>query len=72
MPLSANKKPNWEQSGFSSMLVARGGVEPPRIFNPDAYPGLIGPTRMPCERMIRIADITAKLVSNALSHHPVT
>ncbi len=32
--------------------------------------GVIGPTRMPYERMIRIVDITAKLVSNALSHHP--
>jgi heat-inducible transcriptional repressor len=30
--------------------------------------GVIGPTRMPYERMIRIVDITAKLVSNALSH----
>ncbi len=32
--------------------------------------GVIGPTRMPYERMIRIVDITAKLVSNALSHQP--
>jgi len=31
--------------------------------------GVIGPTRMPYERMIQIVDITAKLVSNALSHH---
>ncbi len=31
--------------------------------------GVIGPTRMPYERMIRIVDITSKLVSNALSHH---
>jgi heat-inducible transcriptional repressor len=30
--------------------------------------GVIGPTRMPYERMIRIVDITARLVSNALSH----
>ena len=30
--------------------------------------GVIGPTRMPYERMIRIVDITSKLVSNALSH----
>ena len=30
--------------------------------------GVIGPTRMPYDRMIRIVDITAKLVSNALSH----
>lgn len=30
--------------------------------------GVIGPTRMPYERMIRIVDITAKLVSNALSY----
>jgi heat-inducible transcriptional repressor len=31
--------------------------------------GVIGPTRMPYDRMIEIVDITAKLVSNALSHH---
>ena len=30
---------------------------------------VIGPTRMPYERMIQIVDITSKLVSNALSHH---
>jgi len=30
--------------------------------------GVIGPTRMPYEKMIQIVDITAKLVSNALSH----
>jgi heat-inducible transcriptional repressor len=30
--------------------------------------GVIGPTRMPYERMIQIVDITSKLVSNALSH----
>ncbi|MBI5278562.1 MAG: heat-inducible transcriptional repressor HrcA [Burkholderiales bacterium] len=30
--------------------------------------GVIGPMRMPYERMIQIVDITAKLVSNALSH----
>jgi heat-inducible transcriptional repressor len=30
--------------------------------------GVIGPTRMPYERMIRIVDITAKLVGNALSY----
>jgi heat-inducible transcriptional repressor len=30
--------------------------------------GVIGPTRMPYERMIRIVDITSRLVSNALSH----
>ena len=29
--------------------------------------GVIGPTRMPYERMIQIVDITARLVSNALS-----
>ena len=29
--------------------------------------GVIGPTRMPYDRMIQIVDITAKLVSNALS-----
>jgi heat-inducible transcriptional repressor len=29
--------------------------------------GVIGPTRMPYERMIQIVDITSKLVSNALS-----
>jgi heat-inducible transcriptional repressor len=30
--------------------------------------GVIGPTRMPYDKMIQIVDITAKLVSNALSH----
>jgi heat-inducible transcriptional repressor len=30
--------------------------------------GVIGPTRMNYDRMIQIVDITAKLVSNALSH----
>jgi heat-inducible transcriptional repressor len=30
--------------------------------------GVIGPTRMPYERMIQIVDITSKLISNALSH----
>ena len=29
--------------------------------------GVIGPTRMPYDRMIQIVDITSKLVSNALS-----
>jgi heat-inducible transcriptional repressor len=32
--------------------------------------GVIGPTRMPYDRMIQIVDITSKLVSNALSHNP--
>jgi heat-inducible transcriptional repressor len=32
--------------------------------------GVIGPTRMPYDRMIQIVDITSKLVSNALSHQP--
>jgi heat-inducible transcriptional repressor len=32
--------------------------------------GVIGPTRMAYERVIPIVDITAKLVSSALSHHP--
>ncbi|HUR88803.1 MAG TPA: heat-inducible transcriptional repressor HrcA [Ramlibacter sp.] len=31
--------------------------------------GVIGPMRMPYDRMIQIVDITAKLVSNALSHN---
>ncbi len=31
--------------------------------------GVIGPQRMPYERMIQIVDVTAKLVSNALSHN---
>jgi len=31
--------------------------------------GVIGPTRMPYDRMIQIVDITAKLLSNALSQH---
>ena len=30
--------------------------------------GVIGPTRMPYDRMIQIVDITSKLVSGALSH----
>jgi heat-inducible transcriptional repressor len=30
--------------------------------------GVIGPTRMPYDRMIQIVDITSRLVSNALSH----
>jgi len=30
--------------------------------------GVIGPTRMPYKRMVQIVDITAKLVSNALSY----
>ena len=30
--------------------------------------GVIGPTRMPYERMIQIVDITARLVTHALSH----
>lgn len=30
--------------------------------------GVIGPHRMPYDRMIQIVDVTAKLVSNALSH----
>ena len=30
--------------------------------------GVIGPTRMPYDRMIQIVDIASKLVSNALSH----
>ena len=29
--------------------------------------GVIGPTRMPYERVIQIVDITSRLVSNALS-----
>ena len=31
--------------------------------------GVIGPTRMPYDKMIQIVDITSKLVSNALSYH---
>lgn len=31
--------------------------------------GVIGPLRMPYDKMIHIVDITSKLVSNALSHH---
>ncbi|MEY3666331.1 MAG: hypothetical protein RLZZ153_2513, partial [Pseudomonadota bacterium] len=31
--------------------------------------GVIGPTRMAYERVIPIVDITAKLVSSALSHN---
>jgi heat-inducible transcriptional repressor len=33
-------------------------------------PSVVGPTRVPVERMIRIVDSTAKLVSNALNHRP--
>jgi len=32
--------------------------------------GVIGPSRMAYERVIPIVDITARLLSNALSHHP--
>jgi len=32
--------------------------------------GVIGPTRMPYDRMIQIVDITARLLGNALSHKP--
>ncbi len=55
-----------------SNLVAWGGIEPPTqgFSVPMRTLGVIGPTRMPCERMIRIVDFTAKLVSNALSHKP--
>ena len=31
--------------------------------------GVIGPQRMPYDRMIQIVDITSRLLSNALSHH---
>jgi heat-inducible transcriptional repressor len=31
--------------------------------------GVIGPTRMPYDKMIQIVDITSKLVTNALSHN---
>jgi heat-inducible transcriptional repressor len=31
--------------------------------------GVIGPTRMAYERVIPIVEITAKLLSSALSHH---
>ncbi len=31
--------------------------------------GVIGPMRMPYDKVIQIVDITSKLVSNALSHH---
>lgn len=31
--------------------------------------GVVGPTRMAYERIIPIVDITAKLLSNALSYH---
>lgn len=34
--------------------------------------GVIGPTRMHYDKMIQIVDITAKLVSNALSHKPAS
>jgi heat-inducible transcriptional repressor len=38
-------------------------------WSPPGTLGVIGPTRMPYDRMIQIVDITSKLVSNALSHH---
>ena len=31
--------------------------------------GVVGPTRMAYERVIPIVDITARLLSNALSYH---
>ena len=31
--------------------------------------GVIGPMRMPYEKMIQIVDITSRLVSSALSHN---
>ncbi|WP_353963873.1 hypothetical protein [Pseudomonas aeruginosa] len=31
--------------------------------------GVIGPSRMAYDRVIPIVDITARLLSNALSHH---
>jgi len=31
--------------------------------------GVVGPTRMAYERVVPIVDITAKLLSSALSHH---
>ena len=31
--------------------------------------GVIGPMRMPYDKMIQIVDITSKLVSNALNYH---
>jgi heat-inducible transcriptional repressor len=34
--------------------------------------GVIGPTRMPYDRMIQIVDITSKLLGNALSHTTLT
>lgn len=34
--------------------------------------GVIGPTRMPYDRMIQIVDITSKLLGNALSHTSMT
>jgi len=34
--------------------------------------GVIGPTRMPYDRMIQIVDITSRLLGNALSHRKLT
>ncbi len=31
--------------------------------------GVVGPTRMTYERVIPVVDVTAKLLSSALSHH---
>jgi len=45
-------------------------VSAPYQFNGEVVGtlGVIGPTRMPYNRMIQIVDITSKLVTNALSH----
>ncbi len=72
MAYTAMKKTPLSKKSEASILVAWGGIEPPTqgFLVPMRTLGVIGPTRMPYERMIRIVDITAKLVSNALSHQP--
>jgi heat-inducible transcriptional repressor len=65
---------------FRSFIGAESGVAPLDECSVIAAPyevngevvgtlGVIGPTRMAYERVIPIVDITAKLLSSALSYH---
>ncbi|MCU0841292.1 MAG: heat-inducible transcriptional repressor HrcA [Thiobacillaceae bacterium] len=67
-------------SGVQLFIGAESGVAPLDECSVIAAPyevdgevvgtlGVIGPTRMAYERVIPIVDITARLLSNALSHH---
>jgi heat-inducible transcriptional repressor len=67
-------------SGMQLYIGAESGVAPLDECSVIAAPyevdgkvvgtlGVIGPTRMAYERVIPIVDITAKLLSNALSYH---